>query len=127
MPSIAAPLLSPSWDAATEAHMKHRAFIFSTLVVLAFTTLSDAKPRRSDGGACDSTGTARREGKDDQGNKLDCLWDTCTYNACDGSGTHITCVTKTEYSNARDCKAARAGIKGTKIPGLKNGAKLLKQ
>jgi hypothetical protein len=128
MRSITAPLTSPTWDAATEAHMKHRAFIFGTLIILAFTTLSDAKPKRSDGGACDSTGTARREGKDDQGNKLDCLWDTCTFTQCDTSGGQISnCVQKTEYSNARDCKAARAGIKGTKIPGLKNGSKLLKQ
>jgi hypothetical protein len=98
-------------------------------MVLALTSLADAKPRRSDGGACDSTGTARKEGKDDQGNKLDYLWDTCTFTECNTSGGQISgCVQKTEYSNARDCKAAaRPGIKGTRIPGLKNGAKLLKQ
>jgi hypothetical protein len=110
--------------------MKHRTFIFSTLFVLAFTAIADAAPKRSNGGACDSTSTARKEGKDDQGNKLDCLWDTCTFTECNTSGGQISgCAQKTEYSNARDCKAAavRPGIKGTKIPGLKNGAKLLKQ
>lgn len=109
--------------------MKNRTYIVGTILVLALTTLADAQPRRADGGACGSTGTERKTGTDDQGNKLDCLWDTCKYNECNGSGTHITCVTKTEYSNARDCKAAaaRPGIKGTKNPGLKNGAKLLKQ
>jgi hypothetical protein len=109
--------------------MKHRTFIFGTLIVLAFTTLSDAQPRRADGGACGSTGTARKTGTDDQGNKLDCLWDTCTYSECGTGGGQISnCVTKTEYSNARDCKAAaRTGPKGTRIPGLKNGAKLLRQ
>jgi hypothetical protein len=109
--------------------MKHRAFIFGSLLVLACASLADAQPRRSNGGACDTTGTARRVGKDDQGNKLDCLWDTCTYSECGTSGGQIgNCVQKTEYSNARDCKAAaRTGGKGAKLPGLKNGANLLKQ
>ena len=109
--------------------MKRHAIILSTIMLLALPGLADAKPRRSDGGSCDSTGTARKNGKDDQGNALDCLWDTCTFTECGTSGGQISnCVQKTEYSNARDCKAAaRGGIKGTKIPGLKNGAKLLKQ
>jgi hypothetical protein len=104
-------------------------FVFSTLIVLAFASLADAQPRRADGGACGSTGTARKTGTDQQGNKLDCLWDTCTYSECGTGGGQISnCVTKTEYSNARDCKAAaRNGINGMRIPGLKNGAKLLKQ
>jgi hypothetical protein len=129
MPSIAAPLISPSWDAATEAFMKHRAFILGTIIILALAGLSEAKPRRSDGGACDSTGTARKTGKDDQGNKLDCLWDTCTFTECGTSGGQISnCVQKTEYSNARDCKAAtRTGTKGTRFPGLKDQRNLLKQ
>ena len=110
--------------------MKRLAFVLSSVMVLAMTSLADAKPKRADGGACDTTGTERREGKDQQGNKLDCLWDTCTFTECNTSGGQISgCVQKTEFSNARDCKAAaaRPGIKGTKIPGLKNGAKLLKQ
>jgi hypothetical protein len=117
-------------DAATEAQMKHRTYIFSAIMVLALTSLADAVPKRSNGGSCDTTGTARKTGADDQGNKLDCLWDTCTFTECNTSGGQISgCVQKTEYSNARDCKAAavRPGIKGTKIPGLKNGGKLLKQ
>ena len=104
--------------------MKHRTFIFSTLIVLAFTILADAVPKRSNGGQCDTTGTQRKTGTDDQGNKLDCLWDTCTFTECGTSGGEISsCVKKTEFSNARDCKAAaaRPGIKGTKNPGLKNG------
>jgi hypothetical protein len=127
---ISASLTSPSWDATTEAQMKHLIFVFGSIIVLAFTSLADAAPKRSNGGACDSTGTARREGKDQQGNKLDCLWDTCTFTECNSGGGEISgCAQKTEYSNARDCKAAavRPGIKGTKNPGLKNGAKLLKQ
>ncbi len=110
--------------------MKRLAFVFGAIAVLAMTSLADAVPKRSNGGTCDSTGTQRKTGTDDQGNKLDCLWDTCTFTECGTSGGEISsCVKKTEFSNARDCKAAavRPGIKGTRIPGLKNGAKLLKQ
>jgi hypothetical protein len=110
--------------------MKHRTLIFSAIMVLALTSLADAVPKRSNGGSCDTTGTARKSGTDDQGNKLDCLWDTCTFTECGTSGGEISgCVKKTEYSNARDCKAAaaRPGIKGTKNLNLKNGGKLLKQ
>jgi hypothetical protein len=125
-----ASLKSPSWDAAREALMKNRTFIFSAIMVLALTGLADAVPKRSNGGSCDTTGTARKSGTDDQGNKLDCLWDTCTFTECGTSGGEISgCVKKTEYSNARDCKAAaaRPGVKGTKNLNLKNGSKLLKQ
>jgi hypothetical protein len=111
--------------------MKHRRLILSTILVLALTSLAATAPKRKGGGECESTGTARKEGKDDQGNKLDCLWDTCTFTECNTSGGQISgCAQKTEFSNARDCKAVaavRPGIKGTKNPGLKNGAKLLKQ
>ncbi len=110
--------------------MKHHALVFSTIIILALTGLSDAKPKRSNGGTCNSTGTQRKTGTDDQGNKLDCLWDTCTFTECGTSGGEISgCVKKTEFSNARDCKAAaaRPGIKGTKVPGLKNGGVLKKQ
>lgn len=109
--------------------MKRRAMVFGILSVLAFTGLSEAKPKRADGGACESTSTARKTGTDDQGNKLDCLWDTCTFTQCNTSGGQISgCVQKTEYSNARDCKAAaKTGPRGTKFPGLNNGTKLLKK
>jgi hypothetical protein len=114
---------------ATEADMTRQAIVFGILTLMAVTGVSDAQPRRADGGACGSTGTARKTGTDQQGNKLDCLWDTCTFTECGSSGGQISnCVQKTEYSNARDCKAAaRQGTKGTRFPGVKNGTNLLKQ
>ncbi len=109
--------------------MKRQAILFCILAIAATANVSEARPKRSDGGSCDSVGTARKTGTDEQGNKLDCLWDTCTFTQCSTSGGQISnCVQKTEYSNARDCKAAaRPGIKGTKVPGLSNGTLLLKQ
>jgi hypothetical protein len=97
--------------------------LLGALLIFVSASESDAKPKRSDGGACDTTGTARREGKDDQGNKLDCLWDTCTFSKCDTSGDSINgCKQVTEYSNARDCKAAaKSGIKGTRAPSKVKG------
>ena len=100
------------------------AFVFTALPMAdAF-----AKPKRSNGGTCDSTGTARKTGTDQDGNKLDCLWDTCTFSECSTSGGTVSnCVQKTEYSNARDCKAAASsGVKGTKSPAIKGGNKLQK-
>ena len=96
------------------------------LLTLTLLPEADAKPVRSNGQACDSTGTARRTGTDQAtGEKLDCLWDTCTFTECSTSGGQVSnCVQKTEYSNARDCKAAaRTGVKGgvMSVPG---GAKL---
>ncbi len=120
--------LAAQLQSAKETRMERRTIVFGMITILALTGLSDAKPRRSDGGACDTTGTARKTGADQQGNKLDCLWDTCTFTECSTSGGQISnCVQKTEYSNARDCKAARPAIKGTRLPGLNNGADLLKQ
>ena len=109
--------------------MKKQAVIFCILAMATTASVSEARPKRSDGGSCDSVGTARKTGTDEQGNKLDCLWDTCTFTQCNTSGGQISgCVQKTEYSNARDCKAAaKPGIKGTKVPGLSNGTRLLKQ
>ena len=108
--------------------MKRRTILIGAILAMALAGPADAL-KRANGGSCDSVGTGRKTGTDDQGNKLDCLWDTCTYTQCNTSGGQISgCVQKTEYSNARDCKAAaRGGIKGTKIPGLLNGSKLLKQ
>ena len=65
-----------------------------------------AAPRQSSTGvACNSTGTARKDGKDEAGNKLNCLWDTCTY--CGTTSGVIDCrIQLTEYSNPRDCKPA---------------------
>lgn len=76
------------------------------LLVAVFAVDAGAAPKKSStGAACTSTGTARKDGKDDQGNTLNCLWDTCTY--CAGPNGELDCsVMKTEYSNARDCRAA---------------------
>lgn len=103
--------------------MRFSLVLLAAFLVLVPLTESHAKPKRSDGGACDTTGTARKTGKDDQGNSLDCLWDTCTFTQCDTNGGTISnCVQKTEYSNARDCKAAaKSGIKGTRTPGKVKG------
>ena len=67
---------------------------------------ADAAPKKSStGAACTSSGTARKDGKDQDGNTVNCLWDTCTY--CAGPQGELDCsVMKTEYSNARDCRAA---------------------
>jgi hypothetical protein len=83
------------------------------LIVFVLTVpAADAAPKKSStGAACTSTGTARKDGKDEAGNTLNCLWDTCTY--CAGPQGELDCsVMKTEYSNARDCHAAsvRPGI-----------------
>lgn len=103
--------------------MKQAWIILSVVLALGWVSEGQAKPRRSDGGACDSTGTGRKTGKDDQGNTVDCMWDTCTFTTCDTSGGTVSnCVKKTEYSNPRDCKAAaQGGIKGTRAPGKVKG------
>ncbi len=103
--------------------MKTAIAILGALMVLGSVGVSEAKPKRADGGQCDSTGTGRKTGKDEQGNKMDCLWDTCTFTQCDTSGGTVSnCVKKTEYSNARDCKAvAKGGVKGTRDPGKVKG------
>lgn len=82
------------------------------VMILAISPPAYAAPRQSSTGeACNSTGTARKDGKDAAtGEKLNCLWDTCTY--CGTTGGQIDCsILKTEYSNGRDCKAA-ASIRG---------------
>ncbi len=79
------------------------------LLASALVANADAAPKKSStGAACSSTGTERKDGKDQSGNTLNCQWDTCTY--CAGphsSATQIDCsVLKTEYSNPTDCHAA---------------------
>lgn len=95
----------------------------AVILILSAPDVADAKPKRSNGMECDSTGTARKDGKDQDGNTVNCLWDTCTFSECSTSGGQISnCVQKTEYSNARDCKAAaRTGVKKNilKNPGQK--------
>ena len=56
----------------------------------------------STGVACNTTGTARKDGKDQDGNKMNCQWDTCTY--CGTTTGKIDCSKQiTEYSNPTDC------------------------
>jgi hypothetical protein len=86
--------------------------IFATLGLLVVSqwavTEALAEPKTSSTGvACNSTGTARKDGKDQDGNKVNCLWDTCTY--CGTTSGQIDCSRQvTEYSNPRDCKAAKS-------------------
>ena len=81
-------------------------FVMS-LVVLPVFDASAAPIRRPDGGTCDSTGTTTRNGTDQDGNRVSCTWDYCTYSDCSTSGGSInSCVRKTTYSNPRNCQAA---------------------
>jgi len=82
--------------------------ICALLLVMTTISLALAVPKTSSTGeSCKTTGTARKDGKDDQGNKVNCLWDTCTFYGCVTIDDQIRCGNKTEYSNARDCRAAR--------------------
>ena len=87
--------------------MKLASILLGTMVLLVLSSDALAEVKRANGGACESVGTARRDAKD--GNKLvNCQFDTCTYSECNAAGSTISgCVTKTEYSNATDCHAAR--------------------
>ncbi len=94
--------------------MRWTAIMLAAALLVTAAGTVDAKPVRSNGGACDSTGTARRTGQDQNGNKMNCLWDTCTYSECSTSGGTIgNCVQKTEYSNPTDCHAASEAAQGT--------------
>lgn len=65
-------------------------------------TVGAPKQTGPNGESCIKTGTERRDGEDQDGNKLNCLWDYCKY--CDESGGRINCsIQKTSYSNPRDC------------------------
>ncbi|MHA1547029.1 MAG: hypothetical protein ACTSUY_11510 [Alphaproteobacteria bacterium] len=90
-------------------------FICGILVVAPFFDASAAPVKRRDGQACASTGTARKDATQD-GKKINCLFDTCTYTKCketDGKIDTTKCSTVTEHSNARDCKP----VKSTPISG----------
>ena len=102
--------------------MKLTALILATILVAAGANDTLAKPKTSAGGqACISSGTARKVGTDQDGNKLDCLWDTCTYCSV-GSSINCSKLT-TEYSNARDCHSVRASsaAAGAGISAIPNG------
>jgi hypothetical protein len=101
--------------------MKLTALLLAALLIPAVSSDAFAKPKTSAGGyTCISTGTARKVGTDQDGHKLDCLWDTCTYCAV---GSTINCSKlTTEYSNARDCHPARMGAAGgAGITAIPNG------
>jgi hypothetical protein len=91
------------------------------LVVLSIALLAMTAPdvlaapkQSSTGVACNSTGTARKDGKDQNGNKVNCEWDTCTY--CGTTSGVIDCrIQLTEYSNPRDCKPAAIKPRGQSI------------
>jgi hypothetical protein len=99
--------------------MMRSAIVLGLLIVFGATSFSmaqQAKKSGPNGEACVSEGTQRRDGKDQDGNTVNCLWDTCTY--CDQSGGQINCsIQKTSFSNPRDCRAAmtRPGA-GTVLP-----------
>lgn len=88
--------------------MRWTAPILAAAALVLFAGDAPAAPKTSAGGVpCITSGTARKVGQDQDGNKLDCLWDTCTYCAV---GNSINCSKlTTEYSNARDCHAVAAG------------------
>jgi hypothetical protein len=95
------------------------AFVATPITI---TTEAQAVQKSSTGVACNSTGTARKDGKDAAtGEKLNCLWDTCTY--CGTTNGTIDCSKQiTEYSNPTDCKpAAKAGIFGNRQSIFRNG------
>ena len=75
-------------------------------LLLAATTSSAMAEAKSSGGVtCNSSGTARKDGKDQNGNKMNCKWDTCTF--CGTTSGVIDCTKQvTEYSNPTDCHAA---------------------
>ncbi len=86
--------------------------LFAT-ALLSLAPPAEAAPKKSSTGeACTSSGTTRRDGKDAAtGETLNCLFDFCTY--CSTKNGQVDCSKLiTEYTNGRDCKAARAGIKG---------------
>ncbi len=90
-----------------------RIISLASTTLLALGVATDAAPKKSGSGVtCSSTGTERRDGRDDSGNKVNCLFDFCTFTECGPVGNQIRCFQKTEYSNARDCKAAAA----TRVP-----------
>ena len=88
--------------------------LVSGLLLLALNSNALAEIKRANGGSCDTVGTERRDGKDQDGNKVNCEWDTCTY--CGTTSGVIDCrIQLTEYSNPRDCKPAAIKPRGQSI------------
>ena len=97
-----------------------RMILIGSMFLIATVPAISAPKQSSTGETCTSSGEKRRIGKDAAtGEKLDCLFDYCTY--CGTKGGAIDCsILKTEYSNARDCKAAAsAGGAGAVTPGTR--------
>jgi hypothetical protein len=96
--------------------------VLAVLLTAGTITSVVAAPKGPNGETCTSTGTERRDGKDkDTGEKLNCLWDSCTY--CAGPGGELDCsIKKTSYSNPRDCKpAARSMLDRLRLLNETNG------
>jgi hypothetical protein len=85
--------------------------LLCALLLAGTTSLAMAEAKKSSTGvACNSTGTARKDGKDQDGHKMNCLWDTCTF--CGTTSGTIDCSKQvTEYSNPTDCHPV-ANIQG---------------
>lgn len=109
--------------------MTRFAIVFMTCVLAASPALAAPKTS-STGKTCESTGTATKDGKDQDGNTVSCTRDTCTFTECSTSGGQISnCVRKTEYSNPRNCTAKRAmpGKSAPLVDKLQNLQKLQTQ
>ena len=91
---------------AVEAAMLRTTPFLCLFLAAVFVADAQAAPKKSStGAACTSTGTERRDGKDEAGNKVNCLFDSCKF--CAGPQGELDCsVMKTEYTNPRDCRAA---------------------
>jgi hypothetical protein len=81
------------------------------LLLFGTTLLAAADSKQSSTGvSCNSTGTARKDGKDQDGNKMNCSWDTCTY--CGTTSGTIDCSKQiTEYSNPTDCHSVASTVR----------------
>ena len=56
-------------------------------------------------GEPDCSKTERRDGKDQDGNTVNCLWTVCEELECSASGDKISdCKKKTSYKDPRDCR-----------------------
>lgn len=108
--------------------MKWTVLVLGLALVTTPITIStdvQAAPRQSSTGvACNSTGSVRKDGKDQAtGEKLNCKWDTCTY--CGTTNGTIDCSKQiTEYSNPTDCKAAARTGPGHNLSIFQNNLQL---
>jgi len=74
-----------------------------------FSARAYAAPQSSVSQCSGTKTTERKDGKDQAGNTLSCEWDKCTTLSCSSGGGKLdSCVSKTEYSNPRNCTEVRA-------------------